>query len=448
MTGFFCWGPERPSVTLLKELLLAQTPRGTDASGMAFHEKGVIHILKDAKRPYEFIKNTEEGMWNRLAASHYGLLHARNKTVGSKEHDSNHPVHKWGWVVTHNGTIKNDNDLFKHYGEPRFADVDTAAVPLVLKQGKNYEDSLRQLTLLDGNATMVILKTDEPTKVALARFGIYDLFLFYDYWKKILYWSSLPSVTAYLPGLVIGQVAFTMMSKLPEDRVLVLHPDQEYHTDLYKAVRNPFSIPCTTKSEPKTTGTGGTGVKNQEATSSEALECPYFTGYPNRKIRHIQWGDLVVKERGVPDFLVLEPSLVPYNLGRIRDWMHKQPKDDLVVPTLYGRWFFELTSLGRANLSADLGVSLKRSFKPRKSQKRMLSIYGDGITLPTFRNNLDKKLAFDTFNILEKTNSCTSVILGWACPWCGVALPIVTWEDQNHLCVFCGVISRSPVTHA
>jgi len=446
MTGFFCWSSKRPDVATLKQLLLYQTPRGTDACGMAFTEDGQIHIRKESMKPAEFISAVEPALWARLANASFGLLHARNKTTGTLTSDSNHPVHKWGWVVTHNGTIKNDDDLFTHYKEDRFADVDTAAVPLVLKQGSSYEDSLRYLSLLDGNATMVILNTQHVDRVTLVRLGIYDLFLFYDPSRAIVYWSSLPSAATCLPGLSVGNIVFTAMSKLPEDRIVVLSPGKT--TTTYKVTRNPFSIPRMTSIAPRKSLVGGTGGSTNQGASSkqiEPLSCPYFHGFPDRTIHHVQHGDPTITVRGVPELNQVERGLNAYNLENIRTWMIANHHDKLEVPTIYGRWIFELTRAGQSSPDVDIWQALTREFKGRKSQKRMFHRCGQKVEIPTFKPTLDNLLPFDTYNIVHHVSpTVVNTILGWACPWCGVALSVANWETIPRPCPFCGVESRRP----
>ena len=441
MTGFFCMGKQHPTAETLKQLLLVQTPRGTDACGMAFPEAGQIHIRKESVKPEDFVKQVEPALWERLAKAPYGLLHARNKTIGTITADSNHPVHQWGWAVTHNGTIKNDDDLYKYYGEERFADVDTAAVPLVLKQGRNYEDSLRYLSLLDGTATMVILSASNVDRVALVRLGIYDLFLFYDPGTEILYWSSLTAAASCLPGITAGNILFTAMSKLPENRVLILGPKQA--TKTYKVIRNPFSIPRTIVIVPSKSFKDGTGGSIQSSTTKPndqpSLLCPYFHLFPERTIHHLQWGDSNIKVRGVPDLSQVERGLATYNLRSIDRWMHDNHRDKLEMPTIYGRWLFSRTVAG----STLDGVGLKREFRGRKSQKRMFHRCGHTVTLPTSSTELDRLLPFDTFNVSYPVGpTAVNTFLGWACPWCGVPRDVKVWETDMFRCSFCGIQGR------
>lgn len=447
MAGFFCWGDQRPTVKLLQGMLLTQTPRGTDSAGMAFlDDQKKVLVYKAKEKPEDFIKNTPAGYWDSLAASQMGLLHSRNITRGTNMHESNHPVHQWGWAVTHNGTIQNTDDLFHHYKEKRFADVDTAAVPLVLKQGTNYLDSLRHLTLLGGNATLAILSQEYPDRLALARFGRYDLYLIYDIAKKILYWSSLPEVLKVLPVLPIGNIAFSMISKMPEGKILVLYADKEFHTETYETARNPFTIPRSTGSAASSASkAGGTGV-TKEVSGGEAPSCPYFFK-SLAKCTHIRWNDpSKFAEMGIPEYVGLEHSLAVYDLISIKNWLanHRDVKE-LVVPTIYGRWFFTPTDkIGEEDVPFSSAVV--REFRPKKSQKKFIMRYGLGLKMPVGADNRnDDLLMFDTYNVSLPNTGCASHIdLGWACPWCGATRHVTKWRAFNLVCSFCGIKSREP----
>ena len=217
LAGFFAWGSARPSPTILKAILVAQEPKGTDSSGYAFVDTaGKIRFGKDTVKPTEFVQQVTQAKWEEIADSHTATFHARNSTRGSKTDNKNsHPQEYKGWVITHNGTLTNDDDLFYYYKTERFAEVDSAAIPLVLSQGSDYKDSIRHLSLLGGSATIAVLCTASPERLALVRLGRHNLFLFMDLPHKILYWSSVASAVVDIPGYSLGNIGFSLMSKMP-----------------------------------------------------------------------------------------------------------------------------------------------------------------------------------------------------------------------------------------
>ena len=383
LAGYYAWGEARPKPETLMALLVAQTPKGTDSSGYAYvGSDSLIRLRKETLKPSEFVPKVGIEKWTEIAKSHTAILHARNTTRGSKtDNDNSHPQVYGGWVVTHNGTLNNDEDLFHHYKVKRFAEVDSAAIPLVLAQGKDYEDSIRQLSVLGGNATMAILNQKQPERLTLCRLGKHDVFLFMDPLKRILYWSSVPTVAELMPGAVLGNIGFTMMSKMPEDRVLICEPGSDFLGTTYKVTRNPFSIPCTTV-------TVGGSPRNTSGASSEASSFARSTGkisklaegtasavavayfkntemeYLHNRIEHAKY-----PKRGIPSFDDVEIGFEPWDLDRIRFWMVGNHVMDMTLPTAYGRWVLRLKEANPAS-DKDTRDVMTREFLPKKSQKK------------------------------------------------------------------------------
>tara|TARA_B100001750_G_scaffold247523_1_gene273594 strand:+ start:3328 stop:4281 length:954 start_codon:yes stop_codon:yes gene_type:complete len=109
--------------------------RGTDASGFALHwlnsDKPVI-----VKQPGAtgLLQNRLSQFMGDGTTTHYVLLHTRFTTQGSTENnDNNHPVVRDGIVVTHNGVLSNDREVFEALGVSPTADVDTEAINAALR---------------------------------------------------------------------------------------------------------------------------------------------------------------------------------------------------------------------------------------------------------------------------------------------------------------------------
>ena len=109
--------------------------RGTDASGFALHwrdsDKPVI-----VKQPgaTDLLQNRLSNFMGDGTTTQYVLLHTRFTTQGSTENNANnHPVVRDGIVVTHNGVLANDRQVFDDLGVSPTADVDTEAINAALR---------------------------------------------------------------------------------------------------------------------------------------------------------------------------------------------------------------------------------------------------------------------------------------------------------------------------
>lgn len=109
--------------------------RGTDASGFALHwldsDKPVV-----VKQPGAtgLLQNRLSNFMGDGSNTRYVLLHTRFTTQGSTENNANnHPVVREGIVVTHNGVLYNDREVFQTLGVSPTADVDTEAINAALR---------------------------------------------------------------------------------------------------------------------------------------------------------------------------------------------------------------------------------------------------------------------------------------------------------------------------
>ncbi len=126
---------------LCKELLVELTPRGIDASGIAVINDPTggkeSRVFKKALRPECLVKRP---MFDKVLeedigpATNFIMLHARATTVGDTTNNrNNHPIITPDVdpiVGIHNGTLHNDDQLFKKYEEKfdRAADVDSEII--------------------------------------------------------------------------------------------------------------------------------------------------------------------------------------------------------------------------------------------------------------------------------------------------------------------------------
>lgn len=429
IAGYYCWGDARPPVGLLKGLLLANMERGTNATGLAYLDKdGAIVYQKSEGAARDFIKAIPPEDWETIAASPRGLLHARATTKGSeKQNENNHPVVGLGWVVVHNGTIFNDDDLWAYYtkrdGVARFAEVDSSAVPLVLSRGKTLDDSLRHLTLLGGTATLAVWGTEYPEIITLVRLGHNDLYMFMDPSNKILYWSSASTAGYVAPGKLLGSHKFLTYAKLQDDHALILMPKLE-DVRTVKYTRSPFVLPRAVAAPvvvlPRS-GTTSTDTAFRKSSDSA------YTG--------VKWS-VNTSHRGKPLPKNDVFSNIWHNFNRIsKAILANKAVMAQTVETGYGRWELVRNKLEGLDTEFKPYRRTKRWWKKRWPEMDII------LPLPSLSRDLDGWLTWENYHIGITTGTTRRYLLGFLCPWCGVWLCATDVNSEGGRCQFCLVQS-------
>lgn len=432
--GWYCWGDKRPYVNTIKSMLVANQLRGTDAAGVAFHDPEIntIRVIKNKGPAVKLIEDITDDVWTRIAASPRGMVHTRAKTQGPVEdNENNHPVVYRNWVVTHNGQISNDDDWFAYLNTPRFAAVDTAAIPLVLDQGTSYLSSLRQLTMLGGSLTAGIWNTAEPTKIALARFGHNNLYLFMDTDGGILYWSSAGIIGKRMPYLKMGSLRFLTMSQLPDDRIMVLAPDMD--VKVYKLKRSPFFY----KGKEVTTAPSGNAATKASSTPITA------GGARTRAAVRYRWEKLDADEhkfKPAPQFDSKHMTWDHCDYNRLHAQASKVVNSTSTLQTAYGRWLME-------NRQGKLFMT----YRPNRSVKRFLKkITGDGFLPPPRPNGThlyDNQVHLENLVLVDLLPGTAQQYhsQGFVCPWCGIWARQQFWAGRSFRCNFCAIQSLREV---
>jgi len=143
---------------MVKALGAAAEIRGTDATGVAFFQRGKLCIQKAPKPAHK--------MKYRIPAEvRYIMGHTRMTTQGSaSKNQNNHPFPgKAGstrFALAHNGILTNDLALQSRYGLPKTSiETDSyVAVQLIEKQEEVSPDSLRVMAeAVEGNFTFTVL---------------------------------------------------------------------------------------------------------------------------------------------------------------------------------------------------------------------------------------------------------------------------------------------------
>lgn len=381
----------------------------------------------------KFIASINDDEWAEIAQSSKALLHTRAQTKGDPNKNvNNHPVTGFNWLVTHNGTVYNDDDLFDYTGEVRPAEVDSIAIPLALSRGTSYEDSIHQSTLLAGTATFAAWSLEAPERLALVRLGSNELWLFYDEARSILYWSSAAMAGQVMPSKMLGSIVFLTMGKLHDERALLLSPDRT-GTRTFKLTRNPFTYrkpkalppPAGTPSIPRDSVTSP-GTHRSDTKDSTWMQASKWrweqtdkkTRYPAPMVEEIRPRWLYIDE--IERELKGNPGLGYYSLR-----------------TPYGTWSFSLNRVS--------GV-VERNFRPCKRLKDFYyNTYKEKPSLPVYNEAehtwWDNRETLQIFSLVDGS----ATISGRLCPWCGISMPSSNWHTHLFRCPFCLIKSKPPL---
>lgn len=121
------------------------------------------------------------------------ILHTRWATQGSPSNNSNnHPIPRGKIVLTHNGHISNDTELFKQLGVPRIGQVDSEAVAALVAfaTGKPWEI----LSEIYGTAALAWIQQHDPRTLHLARVNSSPLWIAQSNHGSLFYGSTQQTV--------------------------------------------------------------------------------------------------------------------------------------------------------------------------------------------------------------------------------------------------------------
>ena len=159
--------------------------RGTDATGVAYVNSGMIKIHKQAISAYKFNPNVPK---NAKAV----IGHTRHSTQGDKNQNyNNHPwrenVRNCQFALAHNGIISNDDRLHDKYHFKSEIQTDSfVAVQLLKMQNKLDFDSIRfmaeeiegsySFNILDNFNNIYLVKGDSP--ISIVHFKEHGVYVF------------------------------------------------------------------------------------------------------------------------------------------------------------------------------------------------------------------------------------------------------------------------------
>ena len=165
---------EIEAAQMARVLLRLLEVRGTDASGVAWHEDGQTFVMKSNIAGSELARQFKQPIGST------GIVHTRWATQGSPENnDNNHPIDVGGLVGVHNGHISNDNELLAQCENyKRAAKVDSEAVFALLAHASAETTLAQKAEQVRGNAALLWLDSfDESETLHAMRLQSSPLFL-------------------------------------------------------------------------------------------------------------------------------------------------------------------------------------------------------------------------------------------------------------------------------
>lgn len=175
---------------LATSLLEASEARGKDATGItALFDDGNFFVQKMAISATEFCARAGgkpddyEGLLAVLRGYSKAQLrcilgHCRKKSVGALDNTDNHPIKAGNILGVHNGTLKNDAEIFKNLDCQRDGEVDSEAIFRLLQFFTNdcadafTIDAVKETCKrLEGTFSFLAFNANNPYQVVSARDG-------------------------------------------------------------------------------------------------------------------------------------------------------------------------------------------------------------------------------------------------------------------------------------
>lgn len=274
---------------LVDNLLLGIEPRGKDATGIcSIMSDGDFQLYKKDVSASEFI-NCRPKLPKRPQTI---MLHTRYATQGHQSWNrNNHPIVYNDIVVTHNGHIINDDDIFWEEDLKRMAKVDSEAIAALFHK-YTIDKAHIPLQKLDGNLAVAVADTNTPRKLVLAKGVGSPLFVWkakegvlwastqiaiQDACKKALgFWPSYSEIEMASDGDIFfiedGSVEKLVFEPLkPKYRWKAWHRDNQIKNNQPISNRKKY-----TKKEKERQFT--TNINGKEVTYYECDNCEHFYG--------------------------------------------------------------------------------------------------------------------------------------------------------------------------
>lgn len=421
LAGIFRVDESVPSLgsDVLRAMFKENQYRGRDATGVAFLDDTRRMFIQKAAMPAEdFVKDPDVNL-DKIAASPLILMHVRQATKGpKKDNENNHPIVGLDWVVTHNGMVSNDDDLWEHYGGERFAAVDSSAINLAL-----HKEGLKGLGRLGGSVTFAAYSKHRPGHLYLGRLGHNDLFIFQPK-PGVVAWSSDIDVMKVLGSGKLGKLPMVTVGQLPDCALLDISAEG---IKSYSISRSPLLLPkpvrpITPVAHPMLPAHYQEQHEKRAKSTTTITSIPRGGGSAARflgKLPQPQYSGVTIPSPDLDEFMKkINPN--------------KRGIGQRSLRTLFGTWQFWLSE----------GV-VTSTFKPNKDVARFQKAeFLDWWNLKPEQQDAAECIACLAAELefipVKGQSSC------WACPWCGVTDGSHNWLQNDGICAFCSISSLNP----
>jgi hypothetical protein len=353
------------------------------------------------------------------------MMHVRAKTKGAEtKQENNHPVSGLGWLVTHNGVITNDDEVWEELkgDTERFAEVDSSAINLVLSRR-----GLSGLGLLSGGASLVAWNSQSRNQLVLAKIGTNPFWLFMPS-PGLLVWSSDPDVASVMYSSLVGQVPMCTAGQLPEGTALTVSLSGEIKT--YKIKSKP--IPMKPRSHvlgynPLPTHYAGPPTSwTPPAQGVQVRDSRPFGG----SISAGSDSDRGVKSTGLQS--VKRPAPMYDNVqipspGLLRCLESVGRTGSVIVKTVYGKWL--------VNENKNVGYTMQ--FIPNRDMKR----WAVNESFDWWEAMEDEEIRALLSNRQPLEIREGKPVNAMFCPWCGISRSQAAWMEDKLQCEYCEITS-------
>jgi glucosamine 6-phosphate synthetase-like amidotransferase/phosphosugar isomerase protein len=166
---------------IFNELMVETQDRGEHATGLSsFKRDGSFELYKAPKNADRMTTNDEEYLKivNNFNSEETSVViaHTRYYTKGKPENNNNnHPFHIGNVVGLHNGTVKNDDELFTEYKFDRVGEVDSEIIYQLINHYNNDNITFKGLqkaledTRLKGLFALAFVHQNDPSTLHLVK---------------------------------------------------------------------------------------------------------------------------------------------------------------------------------------------------------------------------------------------------------------------------------------